>query len=538
MKKILVVLIFLLVAIFICNIAPNYYITDTFEKDEVRVIVNSREITHDEKKLPQVAKIVDGKVMLSQDTVDILFDKWLYYDEKYETLISTTDTSVAKMKMGDNEILIDGSSLDVEVAPQVIDGVKYIPIEDLQNFYNITVVNNDKVIITTDNADYVSGTLQKKLNLRAYKKNFSKIIATCSIGENIEVFEYKDSPEWVLVRSAKGDLGYARMSDIVCENMAGNMLPPMDFPTPKVNMIWEYAENYTPDRSVESKIDIIDVIAPTWIYLSDTEGNLKNTIDANYITWAHNNNYKVWATFKNDRMGIENTSKIVTDMRVREKIISALINICKTYNIDGINLDFENMKKDDSEEFSQFVREMSATLRRNGYASSVDVTVPDGSDTWSLCYNRYEIADVTDYLVVMTYDQYGANGNKPGSVAELSWVESNIKKLVERDGIKAEKIIMGIPLYSRVWWNRNGNWSSSSPSMEVAKKYLSREHEWDKDSGQYIASYEENGIQYTVWIEEEESVKEKLSLIDKYGLAGAAYWRYGYETSDFWNKIK
>ena len=536
MKKVLIAIIFLAVAAFVCSIAPNYFIEDTYTEDEVRVIVNNMEITHNDKKMPQVAKIVDGKVMLSQDTVDILFDKWLYYDEKYDTLISTTDTNVAKLKLGENKIQIGEEDFEIEVPAQEIDGVKYIPIEDLQDFYAITVVNNEKIVITTEDADYVSAVLGKKLRIRAYKKNFSRTVATAKVGEKIEVFDYKD-PEWVLVRTSTGDLGYARMNDIYAEDMAGSM-PKITLPTPKVNLIWEYAENYTPNRSGESKIDVIDVVAPTWIYLNGTEGNLKNTIDTSYITWAHNNHYQVWATFKNDSMGIENTSKVVTDMKVREKIVSGLINLCKTYNLDGINLDFENMRKDDSEEFSQFVRELSAMLRQNNITTSVDVTVPDGSDTWSLCYNRYEIADVTDYLVVMTYDQYGSSSRVPGSTAELSWVESNIKKLVERDGIKAEKIVLGIPLYSRLWWVRNEKLSTSAISMDRAISYLEKGAKWDDEAGQYYVEYQDGNTTYMLWVEDENAINEKLGLIEKYDLAGAAYWRMGYETEDFWKKIK
>lgn len=549
MKKILVILIFLIVAIFICNIAPNYYEDESYLQDELRVVFNDKEITHEKSKLPQEAKIVDGKVMLSKDTVDILFDKWLYYDSKYNTIISTTDIGVAKLELDKNSMDIDGVEISIDVPAQMIDDVIYIPIEELQDFYNIDVKFKEKVVITTRDADYVSGTLQKKLKIKLYKKTLSKTIATCSVGEDIAVFNYKNNPEWVLVRRSNGDLGFARMNDIKCDDMAGSTLPQVTMPTLKVNLIWEYAQNTTPDRSGEKKIDVINVVAPTWISFSDTNGNLRNTIDESYIKWAHDQGYSVWATFKNERvytdngyridsMKLEETSAIVTDMKTREKIISDLINLCKKYNIDGINVDFEYMKKEDSDEFSQFIRELSAALEKNGLFSSVDVTVPDGSDVWSLCYNRYQLADAADYLVVMTYDQYSASSSKPGSVAELSWVENNIKKLVERDGIDPNKIVLGIPLYSRLWWNKGNKWMSSSLSMSVAKQYLNKEHEWDEDAGQYFVSYESKGTPYMLWIEEEESVKSKLTLVEKYDLAGAAYWRRGYETDDFWEKIK
>lgn len=537
MKKILVVLLFIVLAGFVCYVAPNYFVGETFEPDEIRVVFNQNEITHNVSKLPQKAIIVNGKVMLSKDTVDILFDKWLYYDEKYDTIISTTDKDVVKLKIGENKIDKNGVASEIDVPAQLINNTIYIPIEELQDVYDIKVENDEKVIITENSADMITATLGAKLDIKAYKKTLSKTIAKCKPGDIINVFEYKNNPKWVVVRNSVGDIGYAKMTSIVSEKNEVN-LPTMELPKLKVNLIWEYAENYTPDRSNEEKIDGINVVSPTWIYLKNTEGELKNTIDKKYITWAHKQGYRIWAAFKNDGMGLEGTSANVTDMKNREKIISALIEMCKSYGIDGINVDFEGMKKDDVNEFSQFIRELSATLRRNNLAVSVDVTVPDGSDIWSLCYNRYELADAVDYLVLMAYDQYGASSKVPGSTAEVSWVDSNLKKMIERDKIDSEKIVLGIPLYSRLWEVKNEKLSTRAISMDTAIKYLEKQSHWDEDAGQYYVEYQENGTTYMLWVEEETSIRQKLNLVEQYNLAGAAYWRYGYESDDFWTKIK
>lgn len=537
MKKILIVALFIVVALGVCYIAPNYLIEETYEADELRVVLNQYEITHNTSKLPQKALIINGKVMLSQDTVDILFDKWLYYDEKYDTVITTTEDDVVKFELGKNEINKNGEISKIEVPAQRVGDTIYIPIEELQEVYDITVVNNEKIIITTSSSNMITATLGAKLKIKAYKKTLSKTIANCMVGEKVNVFDYKDKSGWVTVRNETGDIGYAKMTSVVSSKNEVN-IPMIEPPKQKVNLIWEYAENYTPDRSAEKKIDVIDVVAPTWIYLKNTDGDLKNTINKDYITWAHNQGYKVWATFKNDGMGLEGTSQNVTDMKKREKIISSLINICQTYNIDGINVDFEGMKKDDVNEFSQFIRELSSTLRKNNLKSSVDVTVPDGSDTWSLCYNRYEIADATDYLVLMAYDQYGANSSVPGSTAELSWVKNNLEKLIERDHIDSEKIVLGIPLYSRLWWVKNQKVSSKAISMETAIQYLNKENSWNEEAGQYYVEYQSGNVTYMLWVEDEISAKQKLNLIEEYNLAGAAYWRYGYETEGFWEKIK
>lgn len=557
MRRLFVAFFFLIIAGGIFYIAPNYQVTTFYDKDEIRIVIDDKEIT---KKLSNPVLIDDGVVMLSVDTIDIYFDKWLYYDEKYDTYITTTDTSVAKFKVNSNILEIDGVSKEMKTAPKVfvfeeiVDdevvkikpqqhmdtrAVVYVPIEELEEFYNINVVYNDKVVITKINPEMQTIVIKdEKIKLRALKTFWSRKTAMVEVGEKINIYRYSAEKEWIWARTEDGKLGYVSAKDIASYGLK-NYVKPEEENIEKINLVWEYAENYTPNRSGQKKIENIDVVSPTWIYLKDTDGNLRTTIDKKYISWAHGQGYKIWAVLKNDGMGIDNTSKVVTDMKVRENLIKQLLEICEENELDGINIDFENMKKEDVNEFSQFVREISSSLRKNGYVVSVDVTVPDGSDTWSLCYNRIELADATDYIVLMAYDQYGQESKKAGSVASYEWVENNLKKMIERDEIDSNKIILGIPLYSRVWYVNDGTVKSTSTLyMTGLEKYLnSSKTVWLEEDKQFYYKSVSGDTWTVMWMDEKESIKEKLSLIKKYDLAGSAYWRWGFETETFWNDI-
>lgn len=537
MKRIITVILFLVISIWIFYIAPNYQIDTFYKKNEIRLVINDDEVT---RKIPEQVKIIDGKIMLSKDTIDIYFDKWLYYDEKYETYITTSDTHIAKMKINSNIIEIDGVEKHIDVPVQLIDDAIYIPIEELAEVYNIEINNNSKIIITTPRAEKTTITLDEDVALRKIKKKLSTKVAKVEAGEELELYRYSKDKEWVWARTNKGDLGYISQKDLSQYDIEEYIKPVEK--VEKVNLVWEYAESATPDRSDESKIEVIDVVSPTWIYMKDADGNLRNTIDKDYITWAHNKGYKVWAVLKNDRMGLEKTSEVVTDMKARENLIKQLLDICEKYRLDGINIDFENMNKEDAEEFSQFVREISSTLRKNNYAVSVDVTVPDGSDTWSLCYNRYELADAVDYIILMAYDQYGEGSKKAGSVATYTWVETNLKKMIERDGIDNKKILLGIPLYSRIWdvgVDDDKVKSTTTLYMTGIGKYLnSAKTVWNEKDRQYYYENTSGKTKTILWMDEERSIKEKLSLIQKYDLAGSAFWRWGYENENFWDNIK
>ena len=558
-KRIIIPVFLLIISGLIFMIAPYYQIGTQYNENEVRVILDNTEITRNEKKLPDPAIIKNGKILLSQNTVDILFDKWLYYDEKYNTIITTTDTGIAKLPLDNNTIKINDTEINIEVPATKINEIIYIPIEELEEFYQIEITYNEKVIITSKKAVKLTVSLREPLKVKSHKQTLSRTVAIADVDEIIDVFEYRlkegdkgydpnspeQTPEWVSVRTSKGDLGYVKINSIKMQKQIGEIINlnaiEYEIDMPKINIAWEYAENYTPNREDEEKIERLDVLSPTWLYAADTDGELRNKIDKDYIKWAHEKGYKIWAVLKNDDLNINETSELVTDMYARENLINETIKIALENEIDGINLDFEEMKKEDINEFSQFVRELSATARRNELTISVDVTVPDGSDVWSLCYDRYQITDAADYIILMAYDQYSAGSKTPGSVATLTWVEENIKKMIERDNIDKDKLILGIPFYSRLWTIEDGKVRSLSIDMENAIEYLNKNYgtlTWLEEEGQYYFEYETSSRKTMVWIEDTESLKNKIELINKYDLAGGAYWRLNYEIDDVWEVIQ
>ena len=199
------------------------------------------------------------------------------------------------------------------------------------------------------------------------------------------------------------------------------------------------------------------------------------------------------------------------------------------------------MKQEDRDLYSRLVIELAPRLREKGIILSVDVTAPDGSANWSLCYDRRTLGKVADYLVFMAYDQYGVSSETPGTTAGYDWVESSLMKFLDedRENVDPDKIILAVPFYTRLWREENGTTKSGVLSIkyldEVVPEYAERV--WDDELKQYYSKYEEDGITYELWIEDERSLTEKLSLIEKYDLAGAAYWRRGMENEDIWSTI-
>lgn len=437
------------------------------EKIENRVFVNGVEIS---RRLPQDAKIVDEKVMLSIESIEKYIDEYIYFDEDFRTVVAINEDKVAKLPLDSKIVKINDESQTIEVPVQYIEEELYIPIEVLAEIYNLEIEKDDVIAI-------------------------NKIEKTNLLG----ITEDKE----------------------------------------KISLVWEYAQNSTKDRSNEKKKEAINVVSPTWIYASDEKGNITESITSTYISWARANEYDVWPTIKNDNIGIEKTSLLVTNMENRKEFIDNIVELCKKYNFEGINLDFEHMYQRDRDEYVILVRELAAELKQEGIITSVDVNVPDGSSEWSLCYNSKAISDSCDYIMVMAYDQYGQSSNTAGPVAGLDWVEKNLKKMLERDEIDNDKLVLGVPFYSRQWNVKDGKVTKTTAiTMETAKKQVNND-DWNEELGQYVAlKTNSNGVKTITYVEDEKSLEKKLELVEKYDLAGVAAWRRGYETEDVWRVIE
>lgn len=562
-KRIIIVALFLSLSIFILNRAPEYDLVYKYKDGDIRVIFNDIEITRNINKLPQVAMLVDGESMLSQDTIDILLDKNLYYEEKYDTLITTTKEHRADLKLNSKTLVIDDKTKNLEVPPIKVnynynddnryDDVKnkkqveemiYLPIKALEEVYDITVEFKDKIIITENNQNRIRVFVNEDdtIEIKHTKDNFAKNVEIANAGSYIDIFYYDETKKFLYVRSETGELGY-----ILAEKLKNYNLTPIttrkeeEIPE-KVNIAWDYIHPNATQLGTKAdriKAKPIDVVAPTLLYLKNTKGEIKynSNVVSNYLKWADKQGYRVWVTFKNDDFDISETSTFLNDMEHRNKAINELIDFSKEYKVEGINVDIEWIYQKDATVFSQFVRELCVKAKQHDIVISVCVNVPDGSADWSLCYQQKLLSEYADYLAVMTYDQYGASSKVAGPNASLSWVRKNIEKLIGREGVQRQKILLGIPFYSRLWTSNDSKIKSTTLTMEGAKSYLNKEPKpiWSEDDGQYF--YENKSGTTRLWIEENKSIEKKLELVKEYDLGGTAYWMLGYETKDIWDTI-
>lgn len=542
--NIFIVLVFLVLVGGVFYLSPNYIREDYDGK--TKVLINNNNVTLKMKNDVYIDE--NNNVFLSLADIRNNFDKYIEYNKENGDIVTTSEINIAKMSTKNNEITINGEEEKLNSSAIEKNDTIYLPFSEIsEKVYDVDLEyiqdTNTIIIDSLDRKQEVANTT-KETKLKYKPQTLSGTLEKIEANEQVVYIE--ETNNWAEVRSKDGTIGYIKKEDLGNVEVAREAKEYIDKVEGKVNLVWDYYSEYAkaPDRMGET-MDGVNVVSPSFFSLErESNGEIyDNAKDdgAEYIEWAHNNNYQVWAMFSNNSLK-DTTSQILNDYEKREAMIENLMDLVEEYNLDGVNVDFENMNESDKNVYSRFLIELAPRLKKIGKTLSVDVTAPDGSETWSLCFDRNTIANVADYIVFMAYDQYGTSSNKAGTTAGYNWVEANIKKFLGQEDVDPEKIILGIPLYMRLWEEDDDGTAKPEvvnmkdmfdvlPENQVAK--------WDEELKQYYVEYEEDGKTYKMWVENEKSVGEKINLANQYNLAGIAFWEKDRETNDeFWTFVK
>ena len=541
--KIIVVAIVLLAAIFVIKIAGNYKNNDIVGK--VNLIINNSNVTADLKQ--DVFVDENGVIYIAKEDIENFFDNYIYYDEKYNQIITGSSTKIANMVVGENSATVNSAEVKLK-SPVIEKENKYfIPFSELKSVYNVDIEYiNNRVVVDSLDRKYQIATVAKDISIKSKPTSLSRTVDKIKAGDAVVISNRKDDlvkSGWKKIRTSNGSLGYVKEDNLGKINTIRDDMVETSKVEGKVSLAWEYFSDYgsAPERS--GAMDGVNVVSPTFFRLEQLgKGNVKENVGTagiNYINWAHNNGLKVWAMISNESM-LDTTSEIMNDYKLRNKLKSNIVNLVVKYNLDGINIDFENMYMEDKAMFNRFLIELEPRLNEMGKVLTVDVTAPDGSETWSMCFDRNTISKVADYIIFMAYDQYGASSNKEGTTAGCDWVEANITKFLGQEGVNPDKLVLAVPFYTRLWKEANGKVSSETVDLKDVDKVIPAnvEKKWNDNLKQYYIEYTQNGAVYKMWIEDLKSISAKLDLINKYKLAGAAYWEKDRESPEVWDIVK
>ncbi|MEG1008573.1 MAG: glycosyl hydrolase family 18 protein [Clostridia bacterium] len=482
--------------------------------------------------------VQDDGIYLAYDTILKTIDKNIHYDKMSSKVIITTDKSLVKLKVNSKVGSFNLENKDIQNEVIKKDEVIYIPINILKEIYDIDITyNKDNNNIVIDYKNNTTGDIKiNKVNVYSDITTDSSVIKV--LNKNTSVIIYNKSfshNRWYKIKTDDNIVGYI-FKDSINNIKENNEVIKKEVKNNNIVLAWQYGNKV---ESIENN-NTINVLSPTLYELTDASGNISSKDASEYVNKAKSLNYKVWPIITN---GIDNanysskdTSNLVNSEKARENLIKNIKNVILRDNLDGINIDFEAMKTEDKDKYTQFIRELSPILRSMNKVISVDM--------YFVAYiDRKEVGIASDYVVLMGYDQRGAWSNSSGSISEIPWVDENVKSLIEDSNIPANKIILGVPFYTRLWKETSGisKPTTTTYTMKEQNKYISDNKlkpSYDDKAMQNYVEYTKGSVTYKMWLEDATSIKNRIDVINKYKLAGIATWRKGFETSDVWDVIK
>lgn len=480
---------------------------------------------------------------IAVDTISKVIDEYIYYDKVSTKVIITTYNDVIKLKVGEKVMSRNLENINIENEAKLVDGIPYIPISLFTDIYDITITYNDETNTLSIDKKNESDIKVKYNQVNVYEKlsTNSKVLATLYKNSTLKVYEESlNHSRWYKVRTETGIVGYISKNAINLENneedSENDTILDNKMYENKVVMFWQYGSNV---KTLGNKIDGVNVVSPTWYELKNSSGDIISEYSKEYYDKAKANGYEIWPIVTN---GIDNadysskdTSDLMNSETSREKFIKNMLKIAQDNKLDGINIDFEAMKTDDKKLYTQFIRELCPIFRKYGIKVSVDM--------YFVAYmERGEIGKAADYIILMGYDQRGNWSSEEGSISEISWVEKNVTSLIEDSKINPSKIILGVPFYTRLWIRNNANNTLTTKvySMKNCDEFIksnSLTKKMDEASGQNYVECTKGNTEYKLWIEDGDSIKNRVNIINKFKLAGISGWQKGLETEDIWSVI-
>lgn len=570
-KKIIPVLVAIALALLLIGgiviaILVKHY-TPTKERADLTeyfAITNPTEVAIilDGELLPTKAYLDGTSVYLDYNFVHDILNSRFYWDENENVLFYSTNTDLITAYADASNYLVTKSSVDfgqtivkptAESAWINIDFVKQYTLLEY-NYFEAP----SRIVLTSVWNDQTVVSAKKATQLRKLGGIKSPILKDVQKGDTLRVISEEDN--WYQVMSDDGFIGYVKkkglsapaiISVTVDQNSKDDTFSHI-LKEGEICMAWHHIFSTAGNEGISSFLANskgVNVVSPTWFHLKDNNGNITSYASTDYVTYCHQHNVEVWALVSNLDSSYDDldTAYILTHSSARQNLVNQLVSAAIQYNLDGINVDFESLNKERvGDGYIQFIRELSYKCHNNGIILSVDNYVPSA---YTAFYQRQEQSYFADYVVIMGYDEHTNGSPEAGSVSSLPWArEAVINTLAE---VPANQVILGMPFYTRVWCVTETSEETdieASYDVSVYKTLGISEAEnfvknhnltktWDETSGQFYAEYESDGSVYKVWLEDSSSMEERLSLMDEYQLAGAAFWKFGLDSASIWDTV-
>ncbi len=517
-------------------------------------------------------KIYDGVPYIEYSVVRDFINERFYWDFNENILLYTLPSGNVSVGVGEKEYSVIKEKKSKDYVILKAEGkTAYIALPFIEQFsnmeYKLLKAEGDRIptraVITCDFGEHTVATMKKDTPIRYQGGVKSPILTEVKKGDKVRIVDQVDG--WKKIRTEEGFSGYVKENTL---RRPEKETTSHEFQEPKytnikvdkpINMAWHNVDNEDANGYVLENIARtkgLTIIAPTWFSIANTEGAMSSIASTEYVNYAHQSKLEVWGVLRDFHGGInsyDETYEVLSYTSKRENLINQVIGAAIQTGLDGINLDFELISPECGEHYIQFVRELSVKCRQNGLVFSISNYVPM---PYNKHYDLKEQGIVADYVVIMGYDEHAANSYEAGSVASYDYVKNGIEDALKE--VPNDKLVNAIPFFTRLWLERpkteeeiaedQGTEAENYPlkvtntalGMDAAEKILKEAGvtpKWDKKTRQNYAQWDTEDGTYKIWLEDTQSIEEKLKLIKEHNLAGVASWCIGWEKQQIWDLI-
>ena len=529
----------------------------------IHVVINGEIMT-----LPDAPLFIDGQLHLPAGFLREYVDRHIFWEKTSSRLTITNADEVMRFRPNEDEYTVNWEVHPLAHPIRQIAGMAYMSAEMIMEKYPVDIIFQAEYnFVILQSHRYRRMIYEVMMDEEEYEfipKRFGSndqypIMARLYPGDRVTFFgDYYGG--FYRVQTENGLSGYVLAENLRLINMIP-AIPEIEQRRPvtraanePVNLVWHLRNVGNPETWYVPHG--VTVLSPVWLtFNEDLSGDIISRANHAYVNWAHSHGMEVWPMIQDaDRDGAfcSGISRaVLTDAYVRDHVIAQLMGFVEYFNLDGIQINYEVVQPDFAEEWIQFLRELAVPMRRAGAVMSVTVKPPFPHNMF---WNRTEIGLTSDYAIIMAYDEHWSTKDTAGPVASFNFVANAVRNTLNE--IPVDQVVLALPTYVRIWREEfvDGEWrlvdnnrlgvAQRSVGMSYARNFIESrggEFLWDYVIRQYYAEveFEQNGteMRYRVWLEDLRSIDEKLWLVGRYDLVGAAFWQKGLELPAMWELV-
>lgn len=322
----------------------------------------------------------------------------------------------------------------------------------------------------------------------------------------------------------------------------------------KFNMSYLFFGDYSSE--VTATKGSLNAVSPDYLELT-SDGNLKVTSKYSkaFVDEMHKEGLKVTPYLSNNW----NRTTARAGLLNRQTLAQEIADQINSLNLDGVDIDIENLTEADEANFTDFIKILKSKLPDKDVSIAVAANPYGSTAGFQGMYDYKSLSENSDYLMIMAYDESWDGDQTPGPVAGLPWVEQSVQYAINQ-GVSPDKVVLGIPFYGRLW-KIDGPTTNGSNVYGTAVSQKNVDNLVKKYNGTVVydaAQHSEKatftigptdptsvagGItltagNYVLWYDDQKTITEKIGLVNKYNLKGTGSWSLNQEDPSTWDYFR